>query len=60
MAKPSVTLVASATPGPRASGEERWYVPVDGNQQRFVDPAGGMPLLHLIRQYPGRATMKVR
>ncbi len=28
-------------------------MPVDGNQQRFVDSAEGTPLLHLIRQYSG-------
>jgi hypothetical protein len=29
--------------------QDRWYVPQDGNRQRFADPDGGMPTLHLIR-----------
>jgi hypothetical protein len=50
-----VVASASVTAGPRRSlqPEERWYVPVDGNRARFVDPDGGMPLLHLIRYRSG-------
>lgn len=32
---------------------ESWYVPVDGDNQRFVHPAGGPPPLHLISYKSG-------
>ncbi|KRE55609.1 hypothetical protein [Phycicoccus sp. Soil748] len=42
---------AGAKPPPfmPASEQTRWYVPVDGNRDRFIDADSGMPLLHLIR-----------
>ncbi|TPG12901.1 HIRAN domain-containing protein [Pedococcus bigeumensis] len=47
------TVVATATRSVPLTGQDRWYVPVDGNRDRFVDPDGGMPLLHLIRYHSG-------
>ena len=56
------TAPAQAPPAPRGAHrslapEDRWYVPVDGNRTRFVDPDGGMPLLHLIRYRSGGETV---
>jgi hypothetical protein len=47
------TVSAKTTPAATASAplraEDRWYVPQDGNRERFVNPTGGMPPLHLVR-----------
>jgi hypothetical protein len=48
-----VTSVATAERSAPPAPQDRWYVPVDGNRERFVAPAGGMPLLHLIRYHSG-------
>lgn len=51
--QPPATVVTTATRSAPSTGQDRWYVPVDGDRERFVDPASGMPLLHLIRHYSG-------
>lgn len=44
--EPTSASVTERTP---LRTEDRWYVPQDGDRQRFVSPSGGMPPLHLIR-----------
>lgn len=49
-----------APPFMPASEQARWYVPADGNRGRFVNPDGGMPLLHLIRyRYDGDEVLRL-
>lgn len=51
--EPQPAVASKPPPFMPASEQARWYVPVDGNRNRFIDPDGGMPPLHLIRYRSG-------
>lgn len=56
-ATPLQVEVVQEVPQDEDGPHESWYVPADGDKERFLPRKGGMPPLHLIRHESGGETV---